>query len=227
MRSVLGDLDRAITDSGRFFYVRLNPLYSRTAADWLFGRDLNGRKLTATQKFISRPLQQLVPIQAQALTRDDQNLWESFITAMGISARADSPQQDVHAMVKKWMASNSDPKIKAEAAKREAEVFPPSDYTKLRFALSHNDQKAAQRAYNDLLKTREPHDIYNAMLPGKPFTSSARNEAKFKRSLSPSEMKIYNQAHDERVQIFDRFNELDRTKANPPEKQLTDKDVGL
>jgi hypothetical protein len=216
MRSVLGDLDRAITDSGRFFYVRLNPLYSRTAADWLFGRDVNGRKLSATEKFITRPLNQLVPIQMQALTRDDQKMWESFVTAMGVSARSDSPQQDIRALARKWALGNADPKIKAAAEKREQEVFPPSDYTKLRFALSHDDQAAAQKALNELLKTRSWGQVSRAMNPNLPFSGSRQHERKFLDSLSASQRQLYDRAIQDRKDMYERFRNLERrTPATP------------
>lgn len=220
MRSVIGDLDRAFLDTSRFFYVRLNPLYSRTAADWLFGRDINGRKLSPMEKIVKRPLNQLVPIQFQALTRDDQALWESLIGAMGLGAVSDTPQQDVYQLVDKWMKNSDDPKLQAAFKRREAEVFPPSDYMKLRYALRHDDEEGARKAYEELLKTRKPATITDAMLPGKPFTGSFPNELKFRNSLTDAQRKVYDQARQEQKEMYSKF-QIIRRSPEPAEKEPT------
>lgn len=210
MRSVVGDLDHAITDSGRFFYVRLNPLYSRTAADWLLGRDPGtGRKLSAWEKFVTRPRDQLVPIQFQGLTRDDQSLWDSFITSAGLSSQRVSVQQDVSEKARNWMKHSTDPKAREEFERREQEVFPVSLYRKLRLAMRDENPETIRSEIRGLLakeptqkdKVKRVHEILDQFNPRtksgslKPFATHSREfEAEFVKSLDERGRQEYRDA---------------------------------
>jgi hypothetical protein len=209
MRSVLGDVVNLASNSGRFMYARLNPLYSRTIADWVFKRDISGRKLSGADIVLKRPLQQLVPIQFGALTRDDQRLWESFITSMGVQAREERPEQEVHQLARDWMKAGKDPATKAEYERRRQELFSPSDYEPMRRALRENNMDKARAAYDELLqKGKKPSAISTAMHTLRPFTGQNARELKFKADLTPSGRKVYDAAVAERRELFVRFQKM-------------------
>lgn len=217
MRSVIGDLDRAAADFGRFMYVRLNPLYSRTAADFLFGRDISGRKLTTSEK-IANIGKQLVPIQLGGLTRDDQKLWESFVTAMGVSAQRDRPEQDIHRFVNDWMKNNPDPKIQEKYARRESETFARSQYAPLRFALESQDYGRAKDELEKLTKTHPVSQVTKAMLPDiKAFGGLSASEfRKFLQTLTPEQRKLYDQTVENRKLLYRRYlNLIHGQQTNP------------
>lgn len=207
IRSVIGDLNRMFADSGRFMYVRLNPLYARPLYDWLVGRDPNGMKLTTTQKLVTRPLQQLVPIQLSGLTRPDQEAWESFVTAMGLQTTRDYPQADIDALIDQFKRNSNDPKLQAEWERSQSETFGQSDYAPLRYALILDNSPKAFNEYQKLIqqqgKTRG--EIFRALNPNAPLTRSAKLETAFKKSLDADGMKKYNAAKQQQRDIFDKL----------------------
>lgn len=206
MRSVAGDINHAVNDFGNFMYVRLNPLYARTASDWLFGRDPRGKKLTLSEKALKRPVEQLVPIQFGALTRDDQKLWESFVTALGVQTRRDRPDQDVYQLARDWMKASKDPKLLERAAALEQSVFPSSPYAKLRYALQNDDTLAATKAIKELRANKHTdRQIREAFDPTKPFTGTHKSEPAFKNSLTDAQKQLYNEAMKKRWQIQRRL----------------------
>lgn len=214
MRSVIGDATRAVTDSSRFIYARLNPLYSRTISDWIFGRDVyTGRKLTGVEKLLTRPGEQLVPISLQGtLPGQDRRWWEALSSSMGVGAEEDKPERDMREIARNWMKSNSDPKIQAEFTRREQELFAPSDYQGLRQSLLHNDLDKAWTEYKDLqTKGKTPTDIVRSLKP-KPFTGQNAREAKFKRSLTDAQRALYQKTIEQHQLLRERYNAMLRLK---------------
>lgn len=211
MRSVVGDLDHLMADFGNFMYVRLNPLYARTATDLLFGRDPSGRKLTMMQRILARPAEQFVPIQLGGLTRDDQKVWESAVTSMGLQTRRDSAAADLRSIISNWKKTSTDPKIKADWERAQQELFAPSPYQPLRNALRLENPDQARKEYEKLLTLYKPSRITEAMRNDRPFTGSTVTEHKFKRSLSPMQRKVYENAVAERRELYQRFLAMRRT----------------
>lgn len=224
MRSVAGDLLHAIDRFGQFMYVRLNPLYARTMTDLLYGRDVYGRKLSLSDQLVKRPLEQLVPINFSGLTREDGKLWESAITSMGLQAQHDVPAMDIGKLKRKWMLDSGDPKLKTMAERSEQELFPPSDYRKLRRALADENFPAAAKEYQSLIKEKgkKHRDIVEALKPYSGGTEvngryvqanpkpvggqiGAANERKFIATLSVAEKRLYKQAADERARTYKNF----------------------
>jgi len=208
MRSVVGDLDNALSNFGRFIYARLNPAYSRTITDMLFQRDVAGRKLSLMDILLKRPLEQFIPIQLGALTRDDQRLWESFITSMGIQTRRDTPTMDVHRLISQWKSKSTDPKMKENWEAAQQTIYAPSPYEPLRNALRQDNEPRAAKEYDKLLKTHDASAIANALAPGKPFTGSWNTESKFKASLTPAQRKIYDSAVNEHRELWSKFQSM-------------------
>lgn len=216
MRSVVGDLAHAFSNLSQFMYVRLNPLYSRTVMDWLYSRDYQGRKLSAFDKVVKRPLEQLIPIQLGSLTRDDQKLWESFITAMGVSASHERPVAEVNEAVRKWMLSSGDPLLQAMGKKREQELFAPSAYAPLRRALLEQNWKKAKTEYIALRNLHDHKIIDRTLNPRtaageKPLGALGRKQwLAFLQSVKggTSEAKSVAAALEERDLIYARFKQL-------------------
>ena len=206
MRSVAGDMVHAYADFGRFMYVRLNPIYTRTFSDVLFGRDVNGQKLSNMQKFVIRPLEQFIPVSLQGMTDDYSKTWESFVSAAGVQTRRETPVNTIQNLVREYKSNSADPKVQADFAREQAEVLPPSDYKLLRYRLSVDDEKGAWEAYEQMLaKGHDPEIIKKQMEPGKPFTRSTKLEAKFKASLNSSDYQIYQEAVAQQRELYQKF----------------------
>lgn len=220
MRSVVGDLWRAINESGKFMYARLNPLYTRPFMDWIGGRDVfSGRKLSTFEKMVTRPAEQLVPIHLTGLTRDDQKVWESFIGAMGLATQRDLPERDIKMLLANWLRESKDPKLREIYERRDQSIFPPSDYLPMKRALSDNNLPKARKEYEKLLATKTGKQIAREMYP---FSTDKEGYVKpkmigqvpqeanrqFLQSLSPKERELYDQALKERRENYQRFLEM-------------------
>jgi len=210
MRSVLGDLDHMFADSGQFFYSRLNPLFSQRISDILFSRDPSGRKLTTTQKFITRPLETLVPIQLGGLTRPDQKMWESFVTSMGVQTFRDNPLSDAKKLAADFKKNSKDPKLRAEWERSQSETFAKSDYAPMRYALMLGDSKKAFEEYQKLIKEKgkTPAEIQLAMMKSSPISGSASLEPKFVKSLDKNGLETYHEALKQQKDLQDKFNAM-------------------
>ncbi len=221
MRSVAGDLLHAMTNAGQFMYVRLNPLYSRTISDMLFQRDASGRKLSWEEMLVKRPLEQLIPINLSNLTRQDQTLWESFVTSMGLQSRHNVPQFEMSQAVRHYMKQSDDPKLKAMADRLDMELFAPSDYKGLRTALKNGDLDTARKEYNSLIteKQKKQKDIdktispLNAKMQEKAYGPLSEEEwLKFKNKMTPSQLQLLKDANAERRQIYDNYRRMKAMK---------------
>jgi len=211
MRSVIGDLNHMMSESGQFFYHRMNPLYARTMIDWLTSRDVyTGRKLTPSEKFFSRPLEQLVPIQIGGLTRDDQKVWESFVTTMGVQTRRDNPVADTLRLVANWKEHSNDPALRAQWEKAQQYSMPKSDYAKLRSQLDFDDIEGAYREYYRLVteQGKKDKDIEKALNPKHPFTGSKAAETRFIESLDAEDRATYDRAVAHKEELFDKFQAM-------------------
>ena len=209
MRSAAGDVLNAINDFGRFMHHRLNPLYSRTIIEALTGRDITGKKagrLDQVKDFAN----QIVPIQLGGFTRQDQKVWESFLTAMGLSAYRDRPQSDVQKLVGEWLGKSDDPKLKELYELRQKQEFGEGPYTALRNAIQTNDANGVKKAYEKLSKAHSDSEITKALMAfsQRPFTGSQKYEREFYNGLSDADKKLYDQALQERRSTFTRFQEL-------------------
>lgn len=120
-----------------------------------------------------------------------------------------SAQSQIYRMVDHWKENSPSPKLRAEVERRLKEDFGPSDYGPLRTALIRGDNKEARRAYQDLRNEgKTPRTIRQTLQHPHPFTGSAANEARFKASLSPDDRKLYQQAIDERRELWRRYQKM-------------------
>jgi len=204
MRSVMGDLVHALDRPGQFMYVRLSPLYSRTASDFLLGRDPRTGKRLSGMDVVERLAEQVVPIQLGGLTRDDQKVWESFITSMGVSTQRDTPVMDIQKMASQWRLSKG-----YEPAAEFIATEAPS-FNKLRMGIRVNNQKYAAGILNELRKTRTDKMIENSMANyiEHPFTGSNEHEKEFILSLDSEQKKLYLEARRQQMLELRDFYKL-------------------
>lgn len=234
MRSVIGDVFHAVSDFGGFAYNRLSPLYSRTIIEGLTHRNARGERVNAKEQLQDFG-RQFVPIQLGGLTDPDKKLWETFVTAMGVTAIQDRPEQDVNKMVGEYLKKADDPKLKEIYERRQKETFGESAYKPLREALRDENPKKAADAYQKLLTTHKASDVTKAIRPfsivelpaglgwdrhDKPFGGlSRKQEQEFIKTLSPSDRKIYERAKAERQQVWERYQAMlkGQESATPPQ----------
>lgn len=214
MRSVIGDLDHALTDFRNFIQVRLNPVFTRTLLEVGTKTDPQGRRLSWGEIGMNLA-KQVLPIHLSALGRDDKQLWESAITAMGVQALHETPQNDIYRLLDNFKAESKDPKLKAQYERSQKEVHAASDYKPLRNALYQENIDHAVTEYQRLLKNgkdastiRKAMEWFNAAGYAKPFSGSADTEAKFKRTLSKEQLVVYNRAVEDRRKLYIRFNDM-------------------
>jgi len=204
MRSVLGDVVHAWSDPGQFVYVRLNPVFSRTASDFLWGRDpRTGRKLTLEDK-VENMARQFVPIPLSGLTQQDRTLMESFLQSMGVSNQRDTPVMDMQKLASSWRESKG---------LDSGSEFIPSEgpsYWKLRTALNLGRTDYAAKVLADLRKTHNDGQISQAMntWARHPFTGNLANESEFVKTLTPIQHQLYQKARAEQVATLQDFYKL-------------------
>lgn len=135
----------------------------------------------------------------------------SFVGLQSFPATSKSELNKVHS---EWLATNKDPKIKADYERNQGEPRERSKYAELNTALIDKDQKAAVEAIKDLqAEGVKRADIFKRMSPytasgesQKPlFHESASMEAKFRKSLTPEQKKLYDEARADRKEQWKLF----------------------
>lgn len=191
LRTVQGDIIHLITDPNRFARNRLNPLYGRTGLEALTQRNYRGEKVDWVEQLKDLASQ---PIPISLRTSREQKLWESFMSAFAVQTKHGTAQYDVSKLTNEF--------LKKTGQERLVEVIEDSDspYRKLRFALADKSQKAAQEAIAELRKRRTNEQIFRAMENSfsRPFTGSWENEFKFRKTLSPEQLRTYQKARKEK-----------------------------
>jgi hypothetical protein len=83
LRTIQGDLIHLVTDPGKFFFNRVNPLYVRTLVEAGTGRDYFGRERTGMQQ-LGDLAQTAVPIGLRGITNPtQQSLLDSLANSIG------------------------------------------------------------------------------------------------------------------------------------------------
>lgn len=201
MRSVVGDVAHLFTSPRQFVYARLNPVYSRTLADLVFGRDVGTARRLGPTEYFTRLLDQVIPIQFGGLTREDQRVWESFSASMGVSAMRDTPEMDMKKLAANWVQE------KGYGAPAE---FVPTDtpsYGKLRQAIRIGSPRQAMKVLRELRKTHTQDQINEAMegYLDYPFTGSTAHEQEFVASLTPDQARDYLKALQGKQRDFEEY----------------------
>lgn len=191
LRTVQGDIIHLITDPNRFARNRLNPLYGRTALEALTQRNYRGEKVDWVEQLKDLASQ---PIPISLRTSREQKLWESFLSAFAVQTKHGTAQYDVTKLSNEF--------LKKTGQERLVEVIEDSDspYRKLRFALADKNKKNAEKALTELRNRRSNEQIFRSMENSfsRPFTGSWENEFKFRKSLTPEQLRIYQKARKEK-----------------------------
>ena len=99
-----------------------------------------------------------------------------------------------------------DNKLKPETGRRVVWTDEPST-AKLRAAVANDDLPEFKSVYHDLLKTKKDWEINQSMRnwASAPFTRSSTMENRFKSSLTPEEMDLYQKAMMDKQMTYMRF----------------------
>lgn len=208
MRSVIGDLLHAGTDFRNFLTVRIASL-PRGIAEIFQGIDQRGRKRTHAE--VAQDIGNLfVPIQLQGLTSGEKEGVENLLTSMGIVTQREIPEQQIHDLARRWAINNSDPRIRAEAERREKMTLGESVYQNLRKYLRQDEIPKARAELVKLLQTHTRDQIATALRPSRPITGSWDRERRFRLSLDRKWHELYRQAEQDRRREYQRFLTLSR-----------------
>jgi len=201
LRSVPGDIVHLISDPKKFSVARISPLL-RSTIEGITGRDYRGVKRDAMEQlkdFAKLP----TPISIRQ--QDDRRWWESFLNAFGVHERSYTAGQEIGELARAYRE-----KVKG---KPSVEVIESEDspYRKLRVAIDYGNEKAAQKAIQDLRKDHTDAQIFQSMRQSltHPFTGMKQSdEAKFRSSLEPVQAERYKEAQAERQERFKKFTAL-------------------
>lgn len=207
VRSIVGDIGHLLNNFRQFWEVRLNPLYSRSLLALLSGRDVSGHSLTKT-RFAEDVAKQLVPIHLSGLTRDDRQVWESMMAAMGLQTWRAGATTEIHQLAQEWR--------KQRGIQGDTEILPGPDspYRKARLALEFGKRQDFIQAVNQLYQQRKasgdptPRETIRRNFNRyyhQPFSGNTRLEPLFQRSLSTEQKSVYRNAQKEREKLWLQF----------------------
>lgn len=203
LRTVQEDVWRLLTDTRKFSYNRLNPLYGRTLLEAATGRDYAGRKRTPFDQ-LKDVASTIIPISLRR--RDDQSLWEAFQNSVGIVEKRASAANEIFKMA-------ADFNKKAGIEERGEFIYDPEKdpYRPLKIALSLGDRKAATAAYEKLMADEKlSPKVYDHMLKfyTRPFTGNAQRDQQMLDAASASDQRLYDKAQEERRRSLDLFMDI-------------------
>jgi hypothetical protein len=206
LRTVQGDVLKAATDPEQFVRNRLNPVFGRTAAEVVTGRDYFGRKRNLAQQGEDLA-EQTVPISVRGLfSGREQSLAESLLNSMGVTEHRDSATQRITELANSWKDKN---KIVSEPGEF---IYDPSKdkFRNMTLAARYGDTAAIR---SEIIKAKEagvtPEQIqkHYALSAKHLFTGSTKaNEEKFKASLTADQRKQYQDAVRERNSIASKIS---------------------
>lgn len=191
LRTVQGDILHMLTDPGKFTANRLNPLYGRTALEFMTKRDSFGRTRTG-QEQLQDLASQMVPISFR--NSSEQKMWESFLNSFAVSNKRWSVTNNIQKLAEKFKADN-----KVSVIPGEFIYDPEKDpYRGIKNALAGDHLGDAIIEYKKALKAgdKTPEQIaeHFKKYSVSQFTGSRKNEAKFRASLTSDQRREYDQA---------------------------------
>lgn len=205
LRTVQGDLLHAVTEPGKFVYTRLNPVYGRTAMEFVTGRDYFGRKRTLPQQAKDLATT-VVPISLRgALNPREQTLWESFLNSFGIVNRRSTSSETINDLAQKF---KEDHKIRTDPG--EFIYDPDKDpFRGVKQAATFGDEQDVSKAVAEAL---DKGDINAEQLKKhfsgyatRPFTGSKSHDTQFYNQLSDDNKLLFNEARKERKEVTAQF----------------------
>lgn len=199
LRNVAADMWRLATDPSTFVKNRLNPLYSRTALEFITKKDNFGRPRDSLEQ-LQDLAQTIIPISFRS--DKERTLWENFLGALGVVNKRFTAETQVRQFVADFN--------KSKGNKPAIQIIEESPYLQLRRALENGDTKRADKELTKL-ETSKSEDIilkYFDNYADRPFAGSKANDEEMLQGLSDAKRKIYTQAQKERQLVSARFDEL-------------------
>lgn len=206
LRNVASDLYKLVTEPNAYIRNRLNPIYTRAIMEFVTGRDAFGRTRTKAQQLLDEA-KTIIPISARGLVTKNQQWWESFMNAMGMTERQRTSFSDIMKKVNDWKAA------KGYESPAEFVYDPDKDpYSDLTHELVLGSDQRATREINRLVQGKTPAEqfkVYDhfkrSLYQRRYLTGSKEHEKEFVDSLSPGDKKLYNEAKQERSEMWQRF----------------------
>lgn len=219
LRTVQGDVLHAAMQPGQFVYTRLNPVFGRTGMEFATGRDYFGRKRSGLEQLKDLGTT-IVPISMRGvLNPREQNLWESFLNAFGITERRSTPVETISQLADNFKKAH---KIRSEPGEfiYDAEKDPFRGIKQAStFSSPETVSTEIERAVKKGDVTTEQIKKHFESYASRPFTGSKKNDQLFYSELSEDNKKIYNDAIQLRREVKTKFEAgyklyLDKLKAS-------------
>jgi hypothetical protein len=233
-------------DQGENFLAALNHIRAnRSSPLWRAGtilaegRDWNNQKILGAWNRVKQAGVALLPtpIPAQPMFKGGGppgQAQRQITSSLGLKTEpAGSYASQTAQLARDWMAKSQDPKIQAKWQRIQKEDFGQSEYSPLKQALVAGDQDRFSDAYHKLLdEGKKPAEVFREIRPfsvvqvggqyfrhDKPVGGlSMHEQQQFVKSLTPAERKTFDKAKAERVEQFNKFQDmLRRDKAKPKE----------
>lgn len=209
--------DDAVSIAVQIARNKASPMARSVGTLWN-GKDYKGEKIAGSWNKISAAGAALAPtpIPVAGFRSDQPGQAQRQITAsLGVKTEpAPGPRQQLGDLHSKWMANNSDPKLRHDFERRQKEEF-VLDYKPLDIALRSGDGKGAADALATLRKTHSDKAIFARMRPTdnngieRPlFHGSHETEMKFRRTLTADQKRLYDRARDDRKAEFNKFRAI-------------------
>jgi hypothetical protein len=133
---------------------------------------------------------------------------------------AQTPTAQIRNAAQQWMKDSSNPKIRAAWEQQQKETFPESKYKPIRVALQTGDAAEARKLASEIvnkettpearvkaeklmLKAFDPFTIIKGNVRAKVFlTPSGDMEQAYKKSMSPEDRALYQQAIRDKVATY-------------------------
>lgn len=208
---------------------RMAPL-PRAARAVFEGRDWNDRQLGDTWERVKAGAWALAPtpIPLSPVLRGNApegQVQRQLTSSLGFKTEpAGSGISRTHDLIKDWLKASSDPKLHEKYEQAKKQDFGESEYRPLKDSLNRGDLDRAIDEYHKLIteKGKKEKDVFREMKPytmvevggqfvrhDKPFAGlSRKQESQFLRSLSPEDRVTYDRAKKERLDLFQRFQDM-------------------
>jgi hypothetical protein len=176
-------------DTRRFIYGRISPIISRGIIEGLTGRDWRGQKRSFGEQ-LGDMLKAPVPIAIRGIIdkRTDINPGEELAGATGLSIKR-------HSDITETRVAGRDYQV-AHGKANPDEVFPPSKYQKLKYALEDGNESKARQAFDELAKQEGRDQVMQGFRKSllRPFSGGRETEQDFVKGLSQHQRTVYNRA---------------------------------
>lgn len=212
MRSVPEDIAGLATDPRKFVYSRLSPTVGKGSVQLISGVDWAGRPISPG-KTLQQTATQFVPLNIRGFEWMKDFMGESrpgslspleqFAGSLGLRVSRYSAQSEVGQLARDYRKANNLPTGRFVTDE-------PTENSKLRNALLTKNDTLAKAAIEELRKTKKDSQIWQTFGDFKPYraTGSVKDEAAFKKSLTPEQQKLYNDAVKEREEERTYFKKL-------------------